>query len=314
MKLKRVDRILIQNLILFVLSVGIVTTLSGQPSAVAAQTGELVAIDRSAQINVRARASTTAPLVGFDYVGDRVQILNQTQGDDGYTWYQVQSDRSEINGWVRGDLVRLIAAAPQPKAYPSVFSATAPAKPSAPVFTTAIQKNPTIPQSSNCAVVYPVRVPIINQGFGQVPDPTNPGHTHLHTGLDFDGRIGDPINSPVCGVVVYVGREQNEADYEWGYGWHIKIRDSVGRIHLFGHISKAHVRVGDTVTPGQLIADIGNNGNSTGSHLHYEIRQGADDHDHAINPTPFLAHAGAGGVSQAGVPVTAPRSQTPLRF
>lgn len=299
MKLNRVDRRWLQGSILFVLSVGIVITVSWQHPAIAAQTGELIAIDPSTQINVRARPSTAARLVGVDYVGDRIQILNQIQANDGYTWYQMQSERSSIMGWVRGDLVRLHTAAPQPKA-------------SAPSLAATVQQTPIVPQSSNCAVVYPIAIPVINQGFGQVADPVNPGHTHFHAGVDFGGQTGDPISSPVCGSVVYVGREQDETSYEWGYGWHIKIQDSAGRIHLFAHISKSHVRVGDAVIPGQLIADVGNNGNSTGPHLHYEIRQGVDDHDHAVNPMLFLAQAGQGNVSHAGVPTLPARS--PLRF
>ncbi len=295
MKLNRTGRIIVQSLILFVLSFGLFTTFGGQNRAIATQPAELIANDRFAQINVRTNPSITAALSGFAVSGDRIQILSQAQSNDGYTWYQMQSNRSGVMGWVRGDFVRLLAAAP-----PTVYS---------PQKVAAVQKNPTIPQSSNCTPVYPVPVPVINQGFGQVSDPSNPGHTHFHTGIDFDGRIGDPINSPICGVVFYVGREQDTTNYEWGYGWHVKIRDNEGRIHLFAHISKAFVKVGQTVTPGQLIASIGNNGNSTGPHLHYEIRQGADNYQSAINPMPFLAQVGQ--TPQAGSGML-PRS--PLRF
>lgn len=299
MKRNRAGRVLAQSLILSMLSLGIVTVSSWQSPSIAIQPAELIASDRAAQINVRTRPSMVASLTGFAYAGDRVQILNQTQSGDGYTWYEMQSNRSGIVGWVRGDLVRLLDAAPQPKVY-------------SPQQTATIQ-HPVDPQSSNCAPVYPVSIPVINEGFGQVGDPFNPGHTRFHTGVDFDGRIGDPVNSPICGVVVYVGREQDETNYEWGYGWHIKIRDHEGRIHLFAHISKAYIKVGERITPGQLIASIGNNGNSTGPHLHYEIRQGADDHHHAVNPMLFLAHAGQGGVTQARGQVM-PAPQSPLRF
>ncbi len=293
MKPNRTGRILAQGLILFVLSLFI--TLGWDRASVATQPAELVANDRFAQINVRTQPSTAATLAGFAYSGDRIEILNQTQRG-GSTWYQMQSNRSGIVGWVRGDFIKLRTVPAPPKIQ----------SPS------AIVPNPSTPQSANCATVYPVSIPVINQGFGQVSDPADLGSTHFHTGVDFDGRIGDPINSPICGTVFYVGREQDGTNYEWGYGWHIKIRDNQGRVHLFAHISKAYVKVGETVIPGQLIASIGNNGNSTGPHLHYEIRQGGDDHQNAINPMLFLAHAGQGGVSQAGTPVMAPRS--PLRF
>ncbi|MBW4440620.1 MAG: peptidoglycan DD-metalloendopeptidase family protein [Plectolyngbya sp. WJT66-NPBG17] len=297
MKLNRIGQRIVQNLILFTMSFALLTTLGWQHSAIATQPAELITTDRFAQINVRTSPSTTAALTGFAYSGDRIQILDQTQSNDGYTWYEMQSNRSGIVGWVRGDLVRLLAAAPRPNLYnPSRIA--------------AVQKNPTVPQSANCASVYPVPTPVINQGFGQVSDPFSVGHTQFHTGVDFDGRIGDPINSPVCGTVSYVGREQNQTSYEWGYGWHIKIRDQAGQIHLFAHISKAHVKVGQTVTPSQLIANMGNNGNSTGPHLHYEIRRGADDHQNAINPMLFLANAEQS--PQTGAMPT--ESRSPLRF
>ncbi|MBN8562802.1 MAG: peptidoglycan DD-metalloendopeptidase family protein [Leptolyngbya sp. UWPOB_LEPTO1] len=274
MKLNRPKRILAKSLILSLLSLVLIVTFDWQGASIAAQPAELIASDRTGQINVRTRPSTSATLAGFAVAGDGIQILDQIQGRDGYTWYRMQSNRSGIEGWVRGDLVRILAASSQPRAN---LSRTAPL--------------PSPTQSANCAPVYPVPIPVINQGFGQVPDSFNLGQTRLHTGVDFDGRIGDPINSPVCGVVFYVGREQDETSYEWGYGWHIKIRDQQGQIHLLAHISKAYVKPGQTVNPGQRIADIGNNGNSTGPHLHYEIRQGADDHTYAVDPMPFLDRA-----------------------
>lgn len=301
MKLNRTKRLVVQSMVLFAFSVGLMITLGWQTSAIATQPAELVATERFAQINVRTAPSITAAPTGFAYSGDRIQILNQTQSNDGYTWYEMQSNRSGIVGWVRGDLVRLLAAASQPRIEDSQRIAT-------------VQKSPLpiVPRSSNCAPVYPVPIPVINQGFGQTSDPFNVGQTRFHTGVDFDGRVGDPINSPVCGTVFYVGREPDQTNYEWGYGWHIKIRDQDGQIHLFAHISKAYVKVGQTVTPGQLIAGIGNNGNSTGPHLHYEIRRGADDHQNAINPMVFLA--GAGQAPQAGSGVMPTESRSPLRF
>lgn len=303
MKINRTGRILAQSLLLFVLSFGLVSSASWFQATTAqtvisraTQPAELIGNKRFAQINVRLEPSNTSTIAGFAYSGDRVQILNQTQTRNGQTWYQMESNRSGITGWVQSDQVRLLAA-PQAKVA-TVRRTPAP--------------DAIAPSPSNCAPVYPVPIPVINQGFGQVSDPFNPGQLHFHTGVDFDGKIGDPINSPICGVVTYVGREQDTTDYDWGYGWHVKIRDSQGRIHLFAHISKAYVKPNQTVASGQLIAGIGNNGNSTGPHLHYEIRRGADDYQNAIDPMPFLATAGQGGVRQAGV--EGGDSTAPLRF
>jgi len=333
MKLNRTRWILVQSLILFVLSFGVCISLDWQNASSAIQAAELTGSNPRAQISVRTDPSSTATLTGIAFPGDRIEILNQVQSSDGYTWYQMQSNRTGIVGWVPGDQVRFFGAAPQPMvvSQPKVISQLiavpqpiggvvsqpiAAVQPK--VFTLqrtpSLQKNPIDPQASNCAPVYPVPIPVINQGFGQVSDPFNPRQTHFHPGIDFDGSVGDPINSPVCGTVFYVGREQDGNNYEWGYGWHVKIRDSEGRIHLFGHISKAYVKVGQTVTAGQLIAAIGNNGNSTGPHLHYEIRQGADTYQNAVNPMPFLARAAQGNTPQAGTQMMPTEYRSPLRF
>ncbi|GAP99171.1 peptidoglycan DD-metalloendopeptidase family protein [Leptolyngbya sp. NIES-2104] len=302
MKINRTGRILAQSLALFVLSFGILTAPNWLQSSFAqsvvnsaTQPAELIANQRFAQINVQVEPSANSTIAGFAYSGDRIRVLSQTQTRDGSTWYKMESNRSGIIGWVQSNQVRLLAAS-APKVI-TIRSTPAP--------------DPLLLPASNCAPVYPVPIPVINQGFGRVSDPFNPGQTHFHTGVDFDGKVGDPINSPICGVVSYVGREQDTNSYEWGYGWHVKVRDSQGQIHLFAHISKAYVKPGQTITPGQLIAAIGNNGNSTGPHLHYEIRQGVDTYQSAIDPMQLLDRAGQGGVRQAGVESP---STTPLRF
>lgn len=118
-------------------------------------------------------------------------------------------------------------------------------------------------EAIDCTIRAPVDRVVINQGFSK-----------SHPGIDYDGKVGDPIYAPTCGTIVYVGRVSDGNSMEWGYGWHVKLKDSEGKIRLFAHISKVEVQVGQTVGSGDLIARIGSNGNSTGPHLHYEIRVG----------------------------------------
>lgn len=73
-------------------------------SAQVGQTAYLSASDTSAPINIRSSASTEADVQATGFVGERVQIANRMQGNDGYTWYEVRSE-SGAAGWVRGDLV-----------------------------------------------------------------------------------------------------------------------------------------------------------------------------------------------------------------
>lgn len=70
---------------------------------------QLTAQNSGSLINLRAEATTTSTLRGYGLVGDRVSVLDQTQGFDGYTWYNVQFPRSGAIGWVRGDLITVFS-------------------------------------------------------------------------------------------------------------------------------------------------------------------------------------------------------------
>lgn len=286
----------LRNVILFVLTASLVVfTYGGYSASIAVQPAQLIANDPGSTINIRQAPSVQADAWYFGRVGDRAQIVNQTRGGDGFTWYKVTISETGVTGWVRGDFVRPLAKASQIKVNPPAIARSPqldqPSLNSAP----APQVIPTpapinFPQTS-CAPVYPISNPRVNFDYGQTPDPFNPSQTRWHYGIDFDGRIGDTIFSPVCGTVIFAGRETNATKYDWGYGWHVKIQDNEGRIHLLAHVSRIYVKKGMVLTAGKHVADVGNNGNSTGPHLHYEIRQGGDTYQQAINPNTFLAQA-----------------------
>ena len=89
----------------------------------------------------------------------------------------------------------------------------------------------------------------------------------FHSGVDMPGRIGDPIYATGDGVVEYV--ERSRARY--GYGTQILINHGYGYKTRYAHLDKLLVAKGDTITRGQLIAEMGNTGISTAPHLHYEV-------------------------------------------
>lgn len=99
----------------------------------------------------------------------------------------------------------------------------------------------------------------------------------LHAGVDLAGPVGTPIQAPADGVVIKAGRES-------GYGNVIRIQHEFGIKTVYGHLSRIRVKVGQKVSRGQRIGDMGNTGRSTGPHLHYEIRMG----DKPINPMKFI--------------------------
>lgn len=95
-----------------------------------------------------------------------------------------------------------------------------------------------------------------------------------HNGLDFGVAVGTPVISTMSGQIVYSGWN-NE-----GYGNLVIVESGQYRTY-YAHLSELPLPVGTQVRAGQVIAKTGNTGNSTGPHLHYEIRVNRQ----AIDPT-----------------------------
>ena len=89
----------------------------------------------------------------------------------------------------------------------------------------------------------------------------------FHSGVDMPGRVGDPIYATGDGVVESVERSRARR----GYGTQILINHGFGYKTRYAHLNKLHVEKGDTIKRGQLIGDMGNTGQSTSPHLHYEV-------------------------------------------
>lgn len=87
-----------------------------------------------------------------------------------------------------------------------------------------------------------------------------------HTGVDIAAAYGSDVKAADGGVVIWVG-------YDGGYGKLIKIDHGANYVTYYGHLSKYSVKVGDKVYKGQKIGEVGSTGNSTGPHLHFEIRK-----------------------------------------
>lgn len=104
----------------------------------------------------------------------------------------------------------------------------------------------------------------------------------MHNGVDIANTPGTPIRAVAAGTVIDSGPAQ-------GFGNWIRIRHEDGSISVYGHMQSLYVAVGEVVQPGQLIAGMGSEGFSTGSHLHFEIwPDGATPSD----PAPWLAARG----------------------
>ena len=88
---------------------------------------------------------------------------------------------------------------------------------------------------------------------------------HTHKGIDIAATRGTPILATASGKVSFAG-------WSSGYGYLVKIDHGNGVETYYGHCSKLYVSAGDTVEAGKQIAAVGSTGNSTGNHLHFEIR------------------------------------------
>lgn len=118
-----------------------------------------------------------------------------------------------------------------------------------------------------------------SSGFGYRRDPKTGGR-RMHKGSDFAAPVGTPIYSTAEGVVTHAG-------WSSGYGRLIKIQHKFGIETRYAHLSKIRVKVGQRVSRGDRIGDMGSSGRSTGSHLHYEVRIGGK----AVNPMTYIKAA-----------------------
>lgn len=110
----------------------------------------------------------------------------------------------------------------------------------------------------------------VASGYGLRVDPIY-GTRRFHAGMDFTANIGTPVYATGKGRVIY-------ADWKQGYGKCVIISHGFGYETLFGHLNEYNVHVGQEVSRGEKIAEVGNTGKSTGPHLHYEVHvQGKPD-------------------------------------
>ncbi|QLH23279.1 M23 family metallopeptidase [Streptomyces sp. Rer75] len=113
--------------------------------------------------------------------------------------------------------------------------------------------------------------------------------SHNHSGQDFVVPTGTPVRAVHTGVVVKAG--PNGAGDGSAYGNAIVIKHDNGTYSQSAHLSRIDVRIGQSVTTGQQIGLSGSTGNSTGPHLHFEIRT-TPNYGSAVEPLPFLRQHG----------------------
>ena len=116
-------------------------------------------------------------------------------------------------------------------------------------------------------------------GFGPRRDPMGAG-TRIHTGNDYAAPRGTPVYATGEGEVIFAGWDNS-------FGNYIRIRHAFGIETSYAHLDKIRVAVGERVSRGDRIGDIGSSGRSTGNHVHYEVRIGGQP----VNPMAFIRAA-----------------------
>ncbi|WP_232236011.1 M23 family metallopeptidase [Nocardia sp. BMG51109] len=104
----------------------------------------------------------------------------------------------------------------------------------------------------------------------------------MHSGIDFADSLGSPIRSVENGTVIEAGPAS-------GFGQWVRVKNDDGTTAVYGHVNDILTQVGQRVNAGDVIATVGNRGNSTGPHLHLEIW---DPGDAKMDPAPYLASKG----------------------
>ncbi|MDJ0795415.1 MAG: M23 family metallopeptidase [Calothrix sp. MO_167.B12] len=140
---------------------------------------------------------------------------------------------------------------------------------------------PNITYGNGRGFMFPVSVPSpITSLFGWRIHPIT-GNRRFHAGTDIGAAMGTPV------LAAYTGQVE-VADWVGGYGMTVILNHGSSQQTLYGHMSEIFVRPGQQVEKGMVIGRVGSTGNSTGPHLHFEVRQLTSEGWVATNPNAYL--------------------------
>jgi Peptidase family M23 len=137
-----------------------------------------------------------------------------------------------------------------------------------PLLRAALSGNPA---DAAGAWVRPVDGAVVSQSFGCSPYSMEPVDRscpsgHIHTGIDLAVPAGTPVRASLDGVATVIVSTT-------GYGLHVVVDSGDGLTTLYAHMESVEVHDGDAVAAGDVIGLAGSTGNSTGPHLHFEVRR-----------------------------------------
>ena len=151
----------------------------------------------------------------------------------------------------------------------------------------ALAVNSASAPSSSTSFSSPLPGARLTQAFGPTSMTLEPSakvdgvtYAHYHNGIDLAARLGTPVHAAAAGTVTFAGKQSDGAVI-------VKIRHDDGHVTLYGHLDPSlDVKVGDLVTAGETIGEVGLTGVTTGPHLHFGLYTSGGT---AIDPAPYLA-------------------------
>jgi len=266
-------------------------------AAIKSEEGRLEAqqrqVDSDHADSVKQRAQLVQAEVQLvDDVSRQASLIYQLQGS-------ISNARSEINsaGAQSKDLVARIVAAEVGREDQLIQAANDAAWQAAQAWmaSNGAAFPPLGQHSKKYPFIWPAQQGVISQGFGPTdwaPEPPGFGAAHFHAGVDIAHDAGTPIFAADDGIVASV-QDSMLNGVLIGYGRHVVIAHQNGMMTLYGHLNAYSVKVGQVVHQGDLIGVMGSTGNSSGPHLHFELRV----NNTPVDPMPYLPPNGPNNFS-----------------
>jgi murein DD-endopeptidase MepM/ murein hydrolase activator NlpD len=239
-------------------------------SAARAARNEMATAEEAAEAaKAEADAQLNAQQGAYEQVTAQKAVLDQQLQDAQIKLLELQGARNAYDQWVaQKQAEEAAAAAAAAKAAADAAAAAAAARASA-------QSSSGGGGQSSSSSDY------LAPTYGRVSSCYGARWGVTHFGVDIAAPIGTPVYAAHSGVVQRAGAAT-------GFGQAVYIRGNDGAVTVYGHVHRYFVSVGERVSAGEQIAEVGNRGQSTGPHLHFEVHPGGQMYGGQVNPVPWL--------------------------
>lgn len=139
-------------------------------------------------------------------------------------------------------------------------------------------------------MIYPIaNYTGISDNYGYRSDPAT-GATKMHWGIDFPAPAGTPVRAANSGEVIIASAPLQGSTYGWannGFGNYVSVLRNDGLVVMYAHLKSVYVSVGQYLSQGEVLGEVGSTGYSTGPHLHFQTRSPYSS-DPGVSPWNYL--------------------------